>query len=114
MQSCVRKTGVSFDTAMTMINDARSDLHQPSECRNPRYRAIYEQGRTARFFAALYGDDAVPLFSHYATYQSLFLKSWQSVTRDEIRLFLDTYRQQDSCVTPSGYCRCVAVRIKHD
>lgn len=56
--------------------------------RNPRYRRIYNEGRERCLSRALAGDaiDVVPLYSHDATYQSLYRQGWQSVTVQDIRL----------------------------
>lgn len=59
------------------------------ELRNPRYLAIYERAREMRMQAKLAGKDTClpPLFSHNATYQSIFTKGWRSVTSKDARLY---------------------------
>ena len=62
------------------------------ELKNPRYFAIFKAGRQARFRADRDGlGDAVPLYSHNATYQALFTKGWGSVT--EVHLLQARYRR---------------------
>lgn len=109
-----QNAGTLFTSAMALMNSVRSDSIKPPECRNARYLAIYERGRSARFSAALTDDDAAPLFSHNPTYQSLFVKGFESVTRDEIRLFLNTYNRRKEPTPPLGNCRCIIVRAAHD
>lgn len=68
------------------------------ELRNRRYESIYDEARAKRFALALAGNDcqAVPLYSHNTTYQSVFSKGWCSVTEQDIRLAAATkkYREQ--------------------
>ncbi|CDL79743.1 hypothetical protein [Xenorhabdus cabanillasii] len=61
---------------------------QIPELRNPRYYSIYQSGRERCLQQALAGNDikVVPLYSHNATYQSLFRKGWLSVNAQDIRL----------------------------
>ncbi|WP_337072321.1 hypothetical protein [Aeromonas veronii] len=51
------------------------------ELKNPRYLACFKDGRKAHLKAALAGADleAIPLYSHHATRQSLFAQGWRSV-----------------------------------
>ncbi|MFQ2590390.1 hypothetical protein GWC92_13240 [Aeromonas caviae] len=51
------------------------------ELKNPRYLACFKDGRCAHLKAALVGADleAIPLYSHHATRQSLFAQGWRSV-----------------------------------
>ena len=51
------------------------------ELKNPRYLACFKDGRRAHLKAALAGADleAIPLYSHHATRQSLFEQGWRSV-----------------------------------
>lgn len=56
--------------------------------RNPRFREIFEFARECAMNRALNGDNykIVPLYSHDATYQSVFTKGWCSITAHDIRL----------------------------
>ncbi|CAM3719578.1 MULTISPECIES: hypothetical protein [Xenorhabdus] len=56
--------------------------------RNPRYYSIYQSGRERCLQQALAGNaiSQVPLYSHNATYQSLFSQGWASVNAQDIRL----------------------------
>lgn len=58
------------------------------ETRNPRYRAAYLEGRKNALSSALQGTSLgdIPLYSHNATYQSLYKKGWMSVSEQDIRL----------------------------
>ncbi|MDC9620121.1 hypothetical protein PSI22_00385 [Xenorhabdus sp. XENO-7] len=69
------------------IPEALLQKHIP-ELRNPRYYGIYHSGRERCLQQALAGNDIrpVPLYSHNATYQSLFSKGWLSVNTQDIRL----------------------------
>ncbi|WP_421281634.1 hypothetical protein [Aeromonas taiwanensis] len=51
------------------------------ELKNPRYLACFKDGRRAHLKAALAGADleAIPLYSHHATRQSLYEQGWRSV-----------------------------------
>ena len=51
------------------------------ELKNPRYLACFKDGRRAHFKAYLAGADlqAIPLYSHHQTRQSLFAQGWRSV-----------------------------------
>ncbi|MFM5254955.1 hypothetical protein ACEUBK_12680 [Aeromonas hydrophila] len=63
------------------------------ELKNPRYLACFKDGRSAHLKAWLADPltsntdpQAIPLYSHHATRQSLFAKGWQSVTElDRLR-----------------------------
>ncbi|MBF4797927.1 hypothetical protein [Aeromonas hydrophila] len=63
------------------------------ELKNPRYLACFKDGRSAHLRAWLADPltsntdpQAIPLYSHHATRQSLFAKGWQSVTElDRLR-----------------------------
>lgn len=51
------------------------------ELKNPRYLGCFRAGRRSRIHHELSGDAGpVPLYSHHATYQSLYHKGWHSVT----------------------------------
>jgi hypothetical protein len=57
------------------------------ELRNPRYLAIFRAGQEARVKADQFGvaaPDAVPLYSHNATYQALFTKGWESLSEVDL------------------------------
>ena len=89
-------TDLHLNHALKTVELIRSDLsHKPSACRNTAYNLAYEDGRRKRLEEALqdnHVDKPTPtLYSHDATRQSLFNKGWQSVSRDEIRLFIDAY-----------------------
>lgn len=51
------------------------------ELKNPRYLLCFKDGRKAHFKAVLAGADlqAIPLYSHHPTRQSLFAQGWRSV-----------------------------------
>ena len=51
------------------------------ELKNPRYLLCFKDGRRAHLNAALAGADleAIPLYSHHATRQSLYEQGWRSV-----------------------------------
>ncbi|MDX7717345.1 hypothetical protein [Aeromonas caviae] len=51
------------------------------ELKNPRYLACFKDGRRAHLKAALAGAEleAIPLYSHHATRQSLYEQGWRSV-----------------------------------
>jgi len=60
------------------------------ELKNPRYLACFKDGRRAHLKAALAHQiadpQAIPLYSHHQTRQSLFEKGWRSVTElDRLR-----------------------------
>lgn len=63
------------------------------ELKNPRYLACFKDGRSAHLKAWLADPlttstdpQAIPLYSHHATRQSLFAKGWLSVTElDRLR-----------------------------
>ncbi|MDD9308406.1 hypothetical protein V6S06_14100 [Aeromonas hydrophila] len=63
------------------------------ELKNPRYLACFKDGRSAHLKAWLADPltsntdpQAIPLYSHHTTRQSLFAKGWQSVTElDRLR-----------------------------
>ncbi|MBS4699351.1 hypothetical protein [Aeromonas media] len=68
------------------------------ELKNPRYLLCFKDGRKAHFKAALASADlqAIPLYSHHATRQSLFAKGWQSVTElDRLRAGARLSQPQD-------------------
>ena len=73
------------------------------ELRNPRYARIYEDGRERRMIEEELGAGCrdVPLYSHNATYQSIFAKGWHSVTAQDVRL--------SRCKAPESNCRCKAI-----
>ncbi|WP_140918346.1 hypothetical protein [Limnobaculum xujianqingii] len=58
------------------------------ELKNPRYLRIFEDAREAHIALVVAGQptDKVPLFSRYATYQTVYRKGWASVTEFDIRL----------------------------
>ncbi|MBV7468974.1 hypothetical protein [Aeromonas sp. sif0611] len=66
------------------------------ELKNPRYLACFKDGRRAHLKAALAGADleAIPLYSHHATRQSLYEQGWRSVGE------LDRLRAR-ACLTPT-------------
>ncbi|MNH13011.1 hypothetical protein D3C79_725700 [compost metagenome] len=68
------------------------------ELKNPRYLICFKDGRKAHFKAVLAGADlqAIPLYSHHATRQSLFAQGWQSVTElDRLRAVARLSQPQD-------------------
>lgn len=57
------------------------------ELRNPRYLAVFRAGQEARVKADQFGlatPDAVPLYSHNQTHQSLFAKGWASLSEVDL------------------------------
>lgn len=68
------------------------------ELKNPRYLACFKDGRNAHLKASLTGADlqAIPLYSHHSTRQSLFAKGWLSVTElDRLRARARSIPTQD-------------------
>ncbi|MBV7262580.1 hypothetical protein KCG43_11290 [Photobacterium sp. WH24] len=59
-----------------------SFIAQYPELKNKRWKSIFMEGRATRIKAELAQamPSQLPLFSHDATYQSLFEKGWRSVT----------------------------------
>lgn len=56
--------------------------------RNPRFLAVFEFARESAMSRALHGEGCrnVPLYSHDATYQSVFTRGWRSVSAQDVRL----------------------------
>ena len=56
--------------------------------RNKRFLELFEFARESAMNRAMSGDDysIVPLYSHDATYQSVFTKGWRSVNAHDVRL----------------------------
>lgn len=56
--------------------------------RNQRFLELFEFARECVMNRAINGDNykVVPLYSHDATYQSVFTKGWLSVSEQDIRL----------------------------
>lgn len=57
------------------------------ELRNRRYLQVFIEARERRIQLAQQGKSTniIPLYSHYATYQAIFRKGWNSVTEFDIR-----------------------------
>lgn len=74
-------------------------IQQYSILRNPRFWRVFSEARARCMDCAIAGGDykTVPLYSHDATYQSVFTNGWMSVTEQDIRLYKAVLNSKRYC-----------------